>query len=85
MSMFYKNKKEQKYFIYFAFSRYLEAGDYDLEELGFENLTLEEAKIKLEEIRIKVKNRSVETTVTKRGLSRLINWAVLDDAYIEEH
>lgn len=83
MNIFTKTKKEENYFIYFAFSR-LEAGDYELETLGLINLTLEEAKIKLEEIRMKIKNRSVETILTSKGLPRLFNWALLDDVYIEK-
>ena len=85
MGLFNKQIREKRYFIYMNFGWMQESGRYDLTKLGLENLTLEEAQRKILEIKKKIKNRVVELIDSrKRKNSRLINWAILQECYIEE-
>jgi len=74
-------KHDQKYFIYIKFGWYQEADDYDLEAMGLDNLTKEQALKKLDEIKHKVEARIVEFAPSRE---RLINWGVLQDCYINK-
>ena len=74
-------KKEKKYFIYITFG---ETKEYDYPNLGLDNLTFKQAEAKFDEIKEKVEEGEVEVYIMKSGLPRIINWANLQDCYIEE-